>query len=111
MRENYLRTFIGKEIYHNICKSNNDKKIIDNNIYINLDKVVDIYLYALIKYIKLKKIDNICSNSIKSIDEKLKRNREPFKVLDEKFLNEYQIVRLKAFRQKSRKIKNIIDYI
>jgi hypothetical protein len=51
-----------------------------------------------------------CKNSIKSINEKLENNKEPFEVVDGKiiYLNDYQVVRLKAIRMKCKEILRML---
>ncbi len=54
-----------------------------------------------------------CKNSIKSINEKLENNKEPFEVVDGKiiYLNDYQVVRLKAIRMKCKEILRMLGEI
>lgn len=54
-----------------------------------------------------------CKNSIKSINEKLENNKEPFEVVDGKIicLNDYQVVRLKAIRMKCKEILRMLGEI
>ena len=54
-----------------------------------------------------------CKNSIKSINEKLENNKELFEVVDGKiiYLNDYQVVRLKAIRMKCKEILRMLGEI
>ena len=63
-------------------------------------------LHSIIKEVR----DNL-ENSIKSINEKLKNNKEPFEVIDGKiqYINDYRVVRLKAFRTKCKELLEILD--
>ena len=63
-------------------------------------------LHSIIKEVR----DNL-ENSIKSINEKLKNNKEPFEVINGKiqYINDYRVVRLKAFRTKCKELLEILD--
>lgn len=54
-----------------------------------------------------------CNKSIKSINEKLENNKEPFEVVDGRivYLNDYQVVRLKAIRMKCKEILRMLGEI
>jgi predicted transcriptional regulator len=70
------------------------------------------HLYSEVK----KQKDDVvecCKNSIKSINEKLENNKELFEVVDGKiiYLNDYQVVRLKAIRMKCKEILRMLGEI
>ena len=72
---------------------------------VDKDKEIE-RLHSIIKEVR----DNL-ENSIKSINEKLKNNKEPFEVIDGKiqYINDYRVVRLKAFRTKCKELLEILD--
>lgn len=59
----------------------------------------------------IKEVRNNLENSIKSVNEKLKSNKEPFEVIDGRiqYINDYRVVRLKAFRTKCKELLEILD--
>ena len=59
----------------------------------------------------IKEVRDNLENSIKSINEKLKNNKEPFEVIDGRiqYINDYRVVRLKAFRTKCKELLEILD--
>ena len=61
----------------------------------------------------IKEVRDNLENSIKSINEKLKNNKEPFEVIDGKiqYINDYRVVRLKAFRTKCKELLEILDKV
>ena len=63
-------------------------------------------LHSIIKEVR----DNL-ENSIKSINEKLRSNKEPFEVIDGRiqYINDYRVVRLKAFRTKCKELLELLD--
>ena len=58
----------------------------------------------------IKEVRYNLENSIKSINEKLKNNKEPFEVIDGRiqYINDYRVVRLKAFRTKCKELLEIL---
>lgn len=60
---------------------------------------------------RVEKAVNNCNKSIKSINEKLENNKEPFEVIDGTliYLNDYQVCRLKAIRMKCKELLNILQ--
>lgn len=61
----------------------------------------------------IKEVRDNLENSIKSINEKLKNNKEPFEVIDGRiqYINDYRVVRLKAFRTKCKELLEILDKV
>ncbi len=59
----------------------------------------------------IKEVRDNLENSIKSINEKLKNNKEPFEIIDGRiqYINDYRVVRLKAFRTKCKELLEILD--
>ena len=59
----------------------------------------------------IKEVRDNLENSIKSINEKLKNNKEPFEVINGiiQYINDYRVVRLKAFRTKCKELLEILD--
>jgi hypothetical protein len=79
------------------------------------DKELAEHYKHLYSEVKKQKDDVVecCKNSIKSINEKLENNKEPFEVVDGKiiYLNDYQVVRLKAIRMKCKEILRMLGEI
>lgn len=89
----------------------------DNEMKAMYDYITNLqqkYVNAVTDY-ELEKSKNIqvvnnCEKSIESINKKLENNKEPYEVIDGKliYLNEYQVVRLKAIRMKCKELLNIL---